>query len=120
MDPLVPQSFDLCELRNLPGRNRSFMFSERPESCENPHSFRLEQLQDSVSSHTLQSFHRPAPEIKPGSGARLPTMSWLSASDRQAVDVPCREQKFRRVRTEMDIEFRSWENNQKTDVFLLR
>ena len=37
---------DLCVLRDLPERNRSVMFSEGPESCENPHYFRMEQLQN--------------------------------------------------------------------------
>ena len=46
---------DLYELRNPPDKNRSFMFSERPESCEKPHYFRMEQLQNRVGSNCLDS-----------------------------------------------------------------
>ena len=55
--------FDLCELRGLPGRNRLILFPEGPESCENPHDFRLEQQQDSVSSHTSRFFHQSHAEL---------------------------------------------------------
>ena len=45
------QDSNLCELRDLPGRNCSILFSERHYSFGNPYNFKPDQPQGSASPH---------------------------------------------------------------------
>ena len=51
------KKFELCELRDLPGRKCSTLFSEGHNFFGNPYNFRSDQPQGSASPHRSKKFN---------------------------------------------------------------